>query len=91
MFNALPLNALVEDQKIRLRKLFTGPLLKIKKLINDNQIYFGSYTSKTPGSPNIYSYEDKRTFNSLKNKLNQNYEQYRTSKVIQILVMMFIQ
>ena len=76
-----PLNALVEDQKIRLRKLFTGQANEIiKKLINNNQIYFGSYTSKTSGSPNIYSYEDKKTFNSLKDELNQKYEQYQEIK-----------
>ena len=43
-----PLNALVEDQKTRLRKLFSGESnQKLKELINGNQIYFGSYTEKT--------------------------------------------
>ena len=54
-----PLNALVQDQKTRLRKLFTGEANEIlKKLINGNQIYFGSYNSKTPGSPNRYRLKD---------------------------------
>ena len=57
------------------------------KLINDNQIFLALIQVKLRISK--YSYEDKRTFNSLKNKLNQNYGQ--DIKVIQILVMMFIQ
>jgi DEAD/DEAH box helicase domain-containing protein len=76
-----PLNALVEDQKTRLRKLFTGSANEnLKSLINRNQIYFGSYTGKTPGSPNIYSYEDKKQIKALKEELNQNYEQYQEVK-----------
>ena len=39
-----PLNALVEDQNTRLRKIFTGKQgEELSKLINGNRIYFGSY------------------------------------------------
>jgi len=43
-----PTNALVEDQIIRLRKALdaNGP---INSILNDNHIYFGRYTSATPG------------------------------------------
>ena len=64
-----PLNALVEDQKTRLRKLFSGESNQtLKELINGNQIYFGSYTGKTPGSPNRFRYTNKKSFDELKKK-----------------------
>ena len=77
-----PLNALVEDQKTRLRKLFTGTSNeKLKNLINGNQIYFGSYTGKTYGSPNRYRYIKKRTFDELKKKVREDsYEKYQEIK-----------
>jgi len=78
-----PLNALVQDQKTRLRKLFTGEANEIlKKLINDNQIYFGSYNSKTPGSPNRYRFKDPNKFNDLKNELKSIRDVYLDTKLI---------
>ena len=50
-----PLNALVEDQKTRLRQIFCGENGKeIQNLLNGNKIYFGSYNGSTPiaGSKN---------------------------------------
>jgi len=50
-----PLNALVEDQKTRLRQIFCGDNGKeIQNLLNGNKIYFGSYNGSTPiaGSKN---------------------------------------
>ena len=78
-----PLNALVQDQKTRLRKLFTGEANEIlKKLINGNQIYFGSYNSKTPGSPNRYRLKDPNKFNDLKNELKSIRDVYLDTKLI---------
>ena len=49
-----PLNALVEDQNTRLRKIFTGTRGKeLSNLINGNRIYFGSYKGESGGSPNL--------------------------------------
>ena len=50
-----PLNALVEDQKTRLRQIFCGENGKeIQNLLDGNKIYFGSYNGSTPiaGSKN---------------------------------------
>lgn len=68
-----PLNALVEDQKTRLRKIFceeNGG--QLQELINGNKIYFGSYNGNTPSSGKI----DKKT----KNLLNANYQRYLDTK-----------
>ena len=45
-----PLNALVDDQLIRLRKLFNSDdaIKFLKEKRNGNRIYFGRYTSDTP-------------------------------------------
>ena len=64
-----PLNALVEDQKTRRRKIFSEEKGgKLQELINGNKIYFGSYNGNTPSSGKI----DKKT----KNLLNANYQRY---------------
>lgn len=68
-----PLNALVEDQKTRLRKIFCEENgLKLQELINGNRIYFGSYNGNTPSSGKI----DNKTRNLLK----ANYHRYLDTK-----------
>lgn len=49
-----PMNALVNDQLKRLRKLLSSPesVSWQRQNLNNNQIYFGSYTSQTP-SPGV--------------------------------------
>ena len=44
MLDAFPLNALVDDQKTRLRKYFQEIQENNSEIINQNKIYFGSYT-----------------------------------------------
>ena len=66
-----------------MRKLFTGEANEqLKKLINGNQIYFGSYNSKTPGSPNRYRFKDPNKFNDLKNELKSIRDVYFDTKSI---------
>ena len=72
-----PLNALVEDQKTRMRKIFceeNGELLQ--SLIQNNRIYFGSYNSNTPVSGS----KNNSRFSHLKNTLRQSYERYLDTK-----------
>lgn len=72
-----PLNALVEDQKTRMRKIFceeNGELLQ--SLIQNNRIYFGSYNSNTP----VSGAKNSSRFSQLKNTLRQSYERYQDTK-----------
>ena len=63
-----PLNALVEDQNTRLRKIFTGTRGKeLSNLINGNRIYFGSYKGESGGSPNL----NTSKFDELKKSLKE--------------------
>lgn len=65
-----PLNALVEDQLIRLRKALDSDEAKdfLKKHRNNNLIYFGRYNSSTPVSGVI----SKKNANILYNELEKN-------------------
>lgn len=68
-----PLNALVEDQNTRLRKIFTGKQgEELSKLINGNRIYFGSYKGGSGGSPNM----KQSNFKKIKNNLKRNYKEF---------------
>ena len=69
-----PLNALVDDQKTRLRKIFSGNSGKqLSEIINQNKIYFGSYTGGSGGSPNLNS----KNYKALREKLRKNLGEFR--------------
>lgn len=69
-----PLNALVEDQNTRLRKIFTGQRgEELQNILNGNRIYFGSYKGESGGSPNLNS----TRFTELKKNLNRNYKEFK--------------
>lgn len=72
-----PLNALVDDQLIRLRKLFNSDdaIKFLKEKRNGNRIYFGRYTGDTPVSGEINPANIKKLKDILeKIKDNQNAE-----------------
>ena len=69
-----PLNALVDDQKTRLRKIFTGDQgNQLSKIINGNKIYFGAYTGGNGHSPNITS----KNYKDIKEKLKSSYKEFK--------------
>ena len=69
-----PLNALVDDQKTRLRKIFSGNSGKqLSEIINQNKIYFGSYTGGSGGSPNLNS----KNYKALREKLRKSLGEFR--------------
>jgi DEAD/DEAH box helicase domain-containing protein len=66
-----PLNALVDDQKTRLRRYFSGKNGELlKKNLNENMIYFGSYTGQSGGTKNLKS----SNFRKLKEYLLEGYD-----------------
>lgn len=77
-----PLNALAEDQMVRMRKSLddirpdeTGPKSWLKKHLNENMFYFGRYTGKTP-----QKWESKRDaeieWNDIQEEIKRNYQEY---------------
>jgi len=71
-----PLNALVDDQKARLRGYFCGNNgSNLSQLINGNKIYFGSYVGPTGGSPNL-----KKSFKRTRDELFKEYTAYKNLK-----------
>ncbi len=85
-----PLNALAEDQMVRMRKSLddvrpdgSGPKPWLEKYTNGNKLYFGRYTGKTPKSWN----DDKRSSQSkreaekeweaLNNNIKNSYDNYK--------------
>jgi Lhr-like helicase len=77
-----PLNALAEDQMIRMRKSVeeirpdkSGPGSFYKKYLDNNKITFARYTGKTPNSISENdAYNQKRVWEDLENKIIKAYE-----------------
>ena len=69
-----PLNALVDDQLIRLRKLFNSDdaIKFLKEKRNGNRIYFGRYTSDTPIPGEIDSKKIKDKLKPILEELDSN-------------------
>lgn len=68
-----PLNALAEDQVVRLRKILEDSISKewLDENRNGNRFFFGRYTSKTPKSNNDCE-SDRKNWNTIKYQLKNN-------------------
>lgn len=68
-----PMNALVEDQLVRLRKLLDSPGASkwLDENRNGNRFYFGRYTSATPGPWRGSKEKEKDAQKNLRNSLHQ--------------------
>ena len=69
-----PLNALVEDQMIRLRKILNSEKsrLWLDEKRGKNRFYFGRYTGKTPGTP-----AEQKELYKFKNELEAEWRQIK--------------